>query len=400
MFTAFLSTYIYFAGEKCFSVVESNATTLNVTTPVEAIDCMKSEESTIVYFLTILFWAIIVAREFLQFLFSMKSYFCYKENYLEFTLLCAVGYLFAVEPNRELALVSIILAYVELTLFIARYPYVSTYLSIFIQVSKNSLGLLCIFCPIIFAFSLGFHAVLLETDNLGVALFKSLVMLTGEIETENFKLDSVGRIICLIFIIFVVIVFSNVLNALAISDTQLIINKAELLSCIKKVQTYSKFEKTWIKYFCYCEKHIPANNVIELIVQKVCKLTFSKEGNSWFRINACPLHYCYDTGSHYKLLSGNTSVSKMSRLVQKYLFGFDNGSISKLLVEVAQKKTNMSNNSFDEFNASTKSLNACTINQINELKSDFEYKMTALEVKLDKITNILLSMPQNVTHIK
>lgn len=56
---------------------------------------------------------------------------------------------------------------------------------------------------------------------IGVALIKTLVMLTGEFEFGNLEIHQTSNyIIFVLFVFLITIVLFNLLNALAVSDTQ------------------------------------------------------------------------------------------------------------------------------------------------------------------------------------
>lgn len=55
----------------------------------------------------------------------------------------------------------------------------------------------------------------------GIAIIKTLVMLTGELEFGNLAIHEASNyIIFVLFVFLITIVLFNLLNALAVSDTQ------------------------------------------------------------------------------------------------------------------------------------------------------------------------------------
>lgn len=81
-------------------------------------------------------------------------------------------------------------------------------------------------------------------QNPGISIVRAFVMLTGEFDATDMKLDS-GPI-CVIFTLFVflvTIVLFNLLNALAVSDTQAIKSKGETIDLIQRIHVLDSYEK-------------------------------------------------------------------------------------------------------------------------------------------------------------
>lgn len=81
-------------------------------------------------------------------------------------------------------------------------------------------------------------------QNPGIAIVRTFVMLTGEFDATDMKLDSGA--ICLIFTLFVflvTIVLFNLLNALAVSDTQAIKAKGETIDLIQRIHVLDSYER-------------------------------------------------------------------------------------------------------------------------------------------------------------
>jgi hypothetical protein len=78
----------------------------------------------------------------------------------------------------------------------------------------------------------------------GISIVRVFVMLTGEFDASDLDLD--GKIVCLIFTLFVflvTIVLFNLLNALAVSDTQAIKSKGEMIDLIQRIQVLDSYER-------------------------------------------------------------------------------------------------------------------------------------------------------------
>ena len=85
-------------------------------------------------------------------------------------------------------------------------------------------------------------------DSVWLSLVKTATMLAGELEFSDIPIDLGSKLAPLAYIFFlsfvflIVIVLFNLLNGLAVSDTGLIRDKAEIFSYRSQVETISTFE--------------------------------------------------------------------------------------------------------------------------------------------------------------
>ena len=92
----------------------------------------------------------------------------------------------------------------------------------------------------IFAFALGFYILLHKDDGeqddeypffnyLGLTVVKTFTMFVGELEFADLPIETpVGYVFFMAFIFLIVVVMMNLLNGLAVSDTGVIRNEAEI----------------------------------------------------------------------------------------------------------------------------------------------------------------------------
>lgn len=134
-------------------------------------------------------------------------------------------------------------------------------------VTLSFLKSLSLYAIILLAFSLSFFTLLHESpesndDNennenneedsddfnkfssVGLSIMKTLVMSTGEFDVAsiNFKLNSFSYIIFITYLFIVSIVLLNLLNGLAVSDTQAIKSEAELTNFIRRSQVLARYD--------------------------------------------------------------------------------------------------------------------------------------------------------------
>ena len=116
-------------------------------------------------------------------------------------------------------------------LMIGRLPTFGIYVQMFTTVAKNFAKFLAAYFCLLVAFALSFCVLFPNYQSFNVALpaaiVKTLVMMAGEIEYENFIYENgdalfsfTGHLMILIFTVLVSIILMNLLVGLAVSDIQ------------------------------------------------------------------------------------------------------------------------------------------------------------------------------------
>lgn len=191
----------------------------------------------------------VFVRELSQFIMSPKVYLRNKENYLEIALIVMsivvlVQQDYEESTRRTVAAFTILLAVCEFFLLTGSLPFLSfsTHLVMLKTVSKSFLRGLLLYSIILIAFALCFYTLLGEDEIVkptnatteedddefnkfahpGVSIIKTVVMLTGEFDASsiNFKHNISSYFIFVIFVFLISTVLFNLLNGLAVSDTQ------------------------------------------------------------------------------------------------------------------------------------------------------------------------------------
>lgn len=199
----------------------------------------------------------VIIREMIQFIMSPGQYLQKIENILEVALivmsaLVLSGFRFNDEWQRTIAATTILLVVGELFILTGSLPVLSftTHLVMLRTVTKTFLRSLMLYSIMLVAFALCFHTLLSKNEkkedetlapkveiekeeeegevdfngfsNLYIALVKTVVMLTGEFDASDIKFQSMlpSYIIFVIFVFLFSSVLVNLLNGLAISDTQ------------------------------------------------------------------------------------------------------------------------------------------------------------------------------------
>lgn len=231
----------------------------------------------------------IAAREISQFTFSPRVYLRSLENYLECALVVLVVLILfdlcSDEWRRTVAATTILIIAVEIFLLAGSLPFwsFSTHYVMLKTVTWSFLKSLSLYAIILIAFSLSFFTLLRENpkeekadsqaykidvrqqadnapksdedgdddgdlnkfSNLGLSLMKTVVMSTGEFDAAsiNFQNNPWSYLVFIAFLFIISTVLLNLLNGLAVSDTQVIKSEAELTNFIRRCQVLSRYEK-------------------------------------------------------------------------------------------------------------------------------------------------------------
>ncbi|XP_047023412.1 transient receptor potential cation channel protein painless [Helicoverpa zea] len=222
---------------------------------------------------------LLIFRELFQLLVSPTRYLQSLENWMEIALIFVtaliVGNDAAEESTKQqLSAVAILLSSAELVLLIGQFPTLSTNIVMLRTVSWNFFKFLLWYCILIIAFALSFYTLFRHEEEVedqtapnpnttgkeeeeeedffedpGRSLFKTIVMLTGEFDAGSIKFSTfpvTSHIIFIVFVFMIPIVLFNLLNGLAVSDTQEIRADAELVGIVSRVKLISYFESVLI----------------------------------------------------------------------------------------------------------------------------------------------------------
>jgi ankyrin repeat protein len=227
----------------------------------------------------------VLIREIIQFVIAPWNYVKCSENYLEIGLICLTGIIvcasfcgdYDLEEKKMIQQIfgtsAIMLAAVELSLLVGSLPFfsISTHMVMLKTVSMSFLRGLLLYSIILVAFALSFYTLFSggsykyaevnetlrrdeDEDELnkftdpGRAIIKTIVMLTGEFEASSidFNQNPMSYLIFVLFLFFMSIVVLNLLNGLAVSDTQLIKSEAELNNWLERTRLLVNYEKNLI----------------------------------------------------------------------------------------------------------------------------------------------------------
>ncbi|CAB3360225.1 Hypothetical predicted protein [Cloeon dipterum] len=223
-----------------------------------------------------LFWAVtwlltglLALREILQLTFLTKNYIYKLENWMEMALIALTFWLLTSPLNKALASFLALLVSMEMVHLMSRHPRLSTYINMFIQVARNFIKFLLWYFFLIVAFGLSFYIIFPMCrgeecksffNTIPYSIFKTIVMISGEYESGDLEFDHVSiasHVIFIAFLFFISIVMVNLLNGLAVSDTQQIKNEAETIFCVSQAKFFAEIETTLL-VSCGSEKSCPS----------------------------------------------------------------------------------------------------------------------------------------------
>ncbi|XP_037820859.1 transient receptor potential cation channel protein painless-like [Lucilia sericata] len=200
-------------------------------------------------------------RECIQFVISPWKYLKCFRNYMEI-LLIIFAILSCLYSNRDLEVACILLLAYELFCLVGSLPIavISTHMLMLETVCISFIKSFLFYSIFIFTFTLCFYIKSdQESDKASVisseeefnrfstpmkGFFKTIVMFIGEIDASNLNLDSsYSLLLFLSFILFMTLILFNLLNGLAVSDTQEIRNQAEFNGIICRINSCSTMDE-------------------------------------------------------------------------------------------------------------------------------------------------------------
>ncbi|KAK7871584.1 hypothetical protein R5R35_001779 [Gryllus longicercus] len=210
--------------------------------------------------LTILLSYLLI-RELVQFIMCPGQYIKNAENLLDWSLIILTSLTLFVKISnsdwrKSVTVMTVLLSWAELVLVTGRLPRLSRNIQMLKTVSWTFLRFLIWYSLLIISFGISFYTLFHDArvdkegenifEDLGRALFKTFIMMTGEFNSDDkipFKSTNVtGHILFMLFVFLIAIVLLNLLTGLAVSDTQAIQNNADILSVISRIRLVYEIE--------------------------------------------------------------------------------------------------------------------------------------------------------------
>jgi ankyrin repeat protein len=162
------------------------------------------------------------------------------------------GIVDSIETTRHLFAIAILLGWFEFLLILGRLPLFSVQTEMLKEVSLSFLIFIARYMVLILAFAFSFY-ILFKKDVKGndvdlftnpfKSLLKTLVMFTGEFDFSDLPLDTLpytSHVIFMLFVFLMAVVLLNLLNGLAVGDTEKIRKIAETVSLMATARMTSK----------------------------------------------------------------------------------------------------------------------------------------------------------------
>ncbi|XP_063238562.1 transient receptor potential channel pyrexia-like [Bacillus rossius redtenbacheri] len=208
---------------------------------------------------TSILMGIMLLREIIQ-IFILRWRYISLENILEVIIFLFTSVVIAVDGSiegdmRHMCVLLVFLSWMELVLLTGRLPLWSVQYEMLKTVLFTFLRYFCWFLLIIIGFSMCFHVLFYggEHDQTFVmpwfSLVRTIVLATGEYEFKDLPLEllsGTSHVVLVVFVLIVSLAMLNLLNGLAVSDTQAIKEKALFLSVVSTIRLIMLFEDIYV----------------------------------------------------------------------------------------------------------------------------------------------------------
>lgn len=205
-----------------------------------------------------LFW------ETIQMVIFRLIYFTYLDSWTKFFLSLLTSFIIILHYFKyqleediltQLYAVTSLISILNFAFLIGHFPHLSTSVIMIKAIYKTFLISLLSYFFLILAFSTAFFILFRDNyslffENYTGALFKTVIMATGEYDTANLGLSRypyVSHLMVVFFVTLISVSLMNLLTGLAVSDIQDIKKNAELHSQVNIISRVSRFEQLFLR---------------------------------------------------------------------------------------------------------------------------------------------------------
>ncbi|KAJ4446955.1 hypothetical protein ANN_13657 [Periplaneta americana] len=215
--------------------------------------------------------SLIILREVIQFGLDKNEYIHNPGNLLDVSIILSTLVYLCVSNTvvvHHSASIAILLAWMEFLLIIGRLPSVSIQLEMLKKVSWTFLKFGLCYLPLFLAFALSFNVLFHgkhkaddsayfstgignKTANSLLFVFDTFIMFTGEFEAKELPFSETpgtSHFVYFLFVFLIALALLNLLNGLAVSDTQAIKDNAETLSLVVRAKLVLHTETMVLRY--------------------------------------------------------------------------------------------------------------------------------------------------------
>ena len=159
------------------------------------------------------------------------------------------------------------LVWVNTMFYIGRFETIGPFIMMLFEVTYNMVLLIIAAIPLILAYSLGFHIVLLpddDFDNFWATVLRTLVMMVnGFYDDEDLDENAIGRagsaqLMYLLFMVGMVIIFMNILLAVTVNITKNVKDQSKLLQSKRRIndiiisyRIFPRFLSNLMNWLCW-----------------------------------------------------------------------------------------------------------------------------------------------------
>lgn len=247
--------------------------------------------------------------EIVQMVFTWRRYFLKLSNWIDCIFL-ALAYVVILQSFgdctilKQMRAVLFIVIAVQSFIILGRISKLSLHLEIFKKVMKTFLKFMTLYFMLIFAFAMAFYTIFGNNnrvsqnpngkeqdekengfDNILISTVTVIRMMLSDFDAIDLKPDDrFTAMVFLCFVLLITIILFNLINALAITDTQQIMKSAEIVDVRKRIRMIWTCEKILkfmkIDYFNLMDTNVIPDGKIFLNVNKDCFIRIKKNNEN------------------------------------------------------------------------------------------------------------------------
>ncbi|GLG93944.1 Transient receptor potential cation channel protein painless, partial [Gryllus bimaculatus] len=214
------------------------------------------------WLLVVIFFFGYIINEIFQMFMLRLQYFRITSNYMSLLVITVTGIVITHHwiddaVYKHLCAIAILISWVDLVLISGRLPTCSIHLEMLKKVTSTFLTFMTWYFLLIIAFALCFHTLFfkfkLDSEEVNffhdpfLSMVKTIAMFAGELSIASLPFSVVpgtSHVVFVVFVFLIAIVLLNLLNGLAVYDTQAIKENARVLSLVSLVRLVASIERT------------------------------------------------------------------------------------------------------------------------------------------------------------